>query len=396
LKQTNRTLIFTAGGTPQIVTETLYVLLGQMPAWVPSRIVLVTTQAGRRTFEEGISPQGQRIEVLLGENGRLVELFRFFGLDHQYPKIDVVVAQNSEGQPIEDIRTEEEVNAFADMLVALVRKLTSDPPSEIHLSLAGGRKTMTFIAGQILSFFGQPGDVLSHCLVEPPSLEFDRDFWWPGDNGRYDAARVDLHVVPYARMRAHLAVDKTLFKGGSLTYQEVVRRANQALQPLSVVVDIVERKLQIGAELSELTAAQEFAAIALVLIAAKARLPINQRGKGMEKCFALGEDVGAFLRVLACLRLLLDCDAEAKLDNCQPDFSSAISPQKVKNFISRLGSIRDEFETPLSRARKKIDELTMAVAERLYPKSRTTNFLPEEIEIIWPEGIRMEDLIQAN
>src|SRR5262249_49174766 len=48
----------------------------------------------------------------------------------------------------------------------------------LHVSLAGGRKTMGFLLGYALSLFGRRQDRLSHVLVDEP-FERHSDFFYP-------------------------------------------------------------------------------------------------------------------------------------------------------------------------------------------------------------------------
>ena len=50
----------------------------------------------------------------------------------------------------------------------LIRAFTADPESALHVSIAGGRKTMGFFLGYALSLYGRAQDKLSHVLVSPP------------------------------------------------------------------------------------------------------------------------------------------------------------------------------------------------------------------------------------
>ena len=66
---------------------------------------------------------------------------------------------------LSDIRTPEENNLAADMIVNFIRQQCADDKTELHVSIAGGRKSMGFYIGYALSLFGRPQDKLSHVLV---------------------------------------------------------------------------------------------------------------------------------------------------------------------------------------------------------------------------------------
>ena len=67
-----------------------------------------------------------------------------------------------------DIRSPEDNLSAADQVAKLIRELTNDPDRQLHVSLAGGRKTMSFYLGYALSIFGRDDDRLSHVLVDEP------------------------------------------------------------------------------------------------------------------------------------------------------------------------------------------------------------------------------------
>jgi CRISPR-associated protein (TIGR02584 family) len=71
--------------------------------------------------------------------------------------------------PLEDIVTEADNVAVADFITEKVRAVTADPEASLHVSIAGGRKTMGFYLGYALSLFGRPQDRLSHVLVSARS-----------------------------------------------------------------------------------------------------------------------------------------------------------------------------------------------------------------------------------
>jgi CRISPR-associated protein (TIGR02584 family) len=176
-------LIITVGETPQVVTETVYGLLTQPDPWVPDRIIIATTGRGADGFRQGVPPSEDGRFAgrppLTGAEGRLVALYNELGKADQHVEPEIAVAHMADGRRIGDIRSDAEVNAFADMLLELVAEATADDTGQLHLSLAGGRKTMSFIAGQVMALHGRAQDVMSHVLVEPIKLESLASFWWP-------------------------------------------------------------------------------------------------------------------------------------------------------------------------------------------------------------------------
>lgn len=74
----------------------------------------------------------------------------------------------SNGRELDDSRSLDDNQAIADFIIDEVRALTSDENTQLHASIAGGRKTMTFFLGYAMSLFGRTQDRLSHVLVSEP------------------------------------------------------------------------------------------------------------------------------------------------------------------------------------------------------------------------------------
>lgn len=236
-----RCLLMTTGRTPQVVTETFYVLATRSGAehFVPTEIHLVTTEEGRRQAELDLLDSGAgQLSSLCAELGLAREQVRF-GQD------TIHVVRDARGVPLEDIRNVADNRAGADTIVSHLRRLTVDPTSAVHVSLAGGRKTMGFYLGYAMSLFGRPQDRLSHVLVDP-CFESLPDFFFPtrqsrilrlrGGRGTVDAkdASIDVADIPVVSLRGLLGPD--LLGDDHASYAEIVRRTrasfdvNPALQ----------------------------------------------------------------------------------------------------------------------------------------------------------------------
>ena len=164
-----RILLAVTGLTPQIVTETLYALAVKgTPRWVPTGIRIITTRQGAEKAERMSLPA--ELQRLCGDYD-LPEAA--FGVD------DIRIIKSPNGKPLDDILDEDDNAAVADFITEEVRKLTADPESSLHVSIAGGRKTMGFYVGYALSLFGRGQDRLSHVLV-PPAFESQPEFFYPG------------------------------------------------------------------------------------------------------------------------------------------------------------------------------------------------------------------------
>jgi CRISPR-associated protein NE0113 (Cas_NE0113) len=165
-----------------------------------------------------------------------------------------------------DILDEADNTAVADFITEEVRDITADPRASLHVSIAGGRKTMGFYVGYALSLFGRAQDRLSHVLV-PPSLESRPDFFYPAPADK--EARVHLGPIPFVRLRKGLP--ERLLEGRA-RFSEVVDEAQKALPPLALRLDLATRTVTAGGESIDLKPA-EFAFYLMLAERRRRRLP---------------------------------------------------------------------------------------------------------------------------
>lgn len=159
-----RVLLAVTGLSPQIVTETLYGLaVTRQPAFIPTEVRLITTSAGAESAERSL---------LGADPGWFTRLCT----DHALPPIafslaHIQIIRDAAGQPLADIRDPADNARVADQITETIRALTADPDCALHVSIAGGRKTMGYYAGYALSLFGRAQDRLSHVLVATPTSQ---------------------------------------------------------------------------------------------------------------------------------------------------------------------------------------------------------------------------------
>jgi len=196
------------GMSPQIVTETLYALaVRSEPPFVPTEVHLISTTDGL---------EHARLALLPETRGH----FHRLRADYSLPAIRfdedcLHVIRDSHGQALADIRTPEDNAAAADTICTVMAALTGDDDAALHVSIAGGRKTMGYYLGYALSLFGREQDRLSHVLVSP-EFEGLPDFFYPPprqtaiynrtQDRPLDASRATVHLaqIPFVRLRDHL------------------------------------------------------------------------------------------------------------------------------------------------------------------------------------------------
>lgn len=241
-----RILLAVTGLSPQIVTETLYALaVARQPAWVPTEIQILTTARGA---------ENARLSLLSEEPGWFHRLRRDYGLPEiAFDTANIHIMRRADGAMLDDIRDEADNIAVADFITEHLRGLTADENASLHVSIAGGRKTMGFYVGYALSLFGRAQDRLSHVLVSSP-FESLREFYYPSPVTRViqpgkdalDAkdAKVWLGDIPFVRLRDGLP--EALLSGAS-RFSDSVIAAQRAFAPPSLVVDVSDDDAEIQA-----------------------------------------------------------------------------------------------------------------------------------------------------
>jgi len=240
-----RILLAITGLSPQVVTETLYALaVVHRPAFVPTEIVLVTTRAGA---------EHALLDLLSEEPGWFHRLRRDYSLPEiAFDASRILVIPDEAGEPATDIRTPADNERAADFITETVRRLTANPEAALHVSLAGGRKTMGFYLGYALSLYGRPQDRLSHVLASAP-FESHPQFFYPTPRQRIihtldksqrpldcQTAEVMLAEIPFVSLRHGL--DPRLLQGRA-RFSEAVTAARKNLAPVELVIDLEGQRI---------------------------------------------------------------------------------------------------------------------------------------------------------
>ncbi|MCW5968912.1 MAG: TIGR02584 family CRISPR-associated protein [Blastocatellales bacterium] len=151
-------LLCVAGMTPQIVTETLYVLIQERGQRI-DEIRVITTKGGKdRIVRDLLDPI----------SGRFPAFCRDYGIDSEaiiFNERTVTAIQTLDGLDLADIRSVADNDRAANRICEIVSELTKDPLLRIHASVAGGRKTMGIYLAAAMQLFGRSQDTLSHVLV---------------------------------------------------------------------------------------------------------------------------------------------------------------------------------------------------------------------------------------
>lgn len=228
----HRILLAVSGLSPQIVTETLFALSQQPEPFVPTEIHIITTGIGAHKARQKLCEEKQIEKLCLD-----------YGLET--PKFNnehIHLLHDSQGNLVADIITEQNNEQLADFITAQLQGIIEhyDEQCAIHFSIAGGRKTMSFYAGYIMSLLGRPQDRLSHVLVSE-NYEFAPDFFYPSVNDSFinithpktkemltlntKDAQVTLADIPFVRLSHGF---KKGFLSDKLTFSTLVQAAQKA------------------------------------------------------------------------------------------------------------------------------------------------------------------------
>jgi len=258
-------LLAVTGLSPQVVTETIYALY-KADKPIPSRIVIITTQRG-----------AQEIHTHLLVENQLAQLCKDYHLPHiELSSQDILIVPDAQGNAINDATSLNDHNAMSDFISDKVRELTANSDCAIHASLAGGRKTMTFLLGYAMSLYGRQQDSLSHILVTEgfESSQFFYPTPYPQQiylrSGSRDAmeAEVTLAEIPFVRLRDEFP-EKLL--NGSASYSETVDWLNIDLDKEITTLNVNTRTINFCQQNCQLSPA-DFVFYWWFMIRAKAEL----------------------------------------------------------------------------------------------------------------------------
>ena len=252
-----RHLLCITGLTPQVVTETLYALYREDPAQLPTDIHVLST-------DDGIARA--RLTLLSDQPG----WFHRLSADYRLPPMrfgpeSLHLLLDWQGLPLTDIRDGADNTAAADAVTEWIRRLTANDADQVHVSLAGGRKTLGFFAGYALSLFGRPQDRLTHVLVNAP-FESHPGFFYPTpysdiiygqppDPRPLDSrdAIVTLADIPFVRLRHGLPAS---LLSGRASFSATVQMAQQSLGPPQLEINVDGGQVRAGGVPVELAPAE--------------------------------------------------------------------------------------------------------------------------------------------
>lgn len=256
-------LFLVTGMTPQIITETVWALacdpnLADDERFVPDEIWVLSTDDGLNQikatlFDEGVFEQFKKDYPIIAKVA--------------FDKNHLCVIQK-DGTPLKDLKTPGDNELSANLICQQVRNFTQDDNVRLHVSIAGGRKTMGFYAGYALSLYGRAQDSMSHVLVDS-EFESAMGFYYPTQTDYYVTqrhtgkklnakdAQIWLANIPFVRMSEAIS-DKHQLKQGA-RFSEVVDSINESFKEIQLTVDVPNKKLVVNGKEIDALDAKHFA-----------------------------------------------------------------------------------------------------------------------------------------
>lgn len=267
--RTRRILLCLAGGTPQIITESIYAIT-QIYGKRLDEVHVITTPTGREKI----------LENLLKENsGKFYRFCDDYGIDASsitFNDRTITLVGSDKGRILTDLVTEEENQAAIDHICRIVREQASRNENVIHASVAGGRKTMGIALTMAMQLFGRAQDHLFHVLVNP-DYESHSQFYYPRPKGQKLKFEKGQKAGEPITSRAWVSAGEINFirLGGVLSewlndedvnYTKLVRRAQDELEKRSgkLMVHLAEERLSIAGQSIELQPREFFLYVLLL------------------------------------------------------------------------------------------------------------------------------------
>ena len=220
-------LLALCGLNPQVITETMWVLLRD--GYSIETINIITTDIGKRLFDKKIT----------NVEGSLEDLWKMFS--HKpipLDKFQFHIIKSKQNKDITDILTVDDHLAATKLIGEKVWCMTRESEPALHASIAGGRKTMGVILSTAMSLFARPQDCLSHVLVSP-DIEKDTGFLYPKTKDISGNSYIQLLNIPFPRL-SPLIPNITLPN----SMEKLIEQLDERLSDVDMIVlDIKNRQL---------------------------------------------------------------------------------------------------------------------------------------------------------
>ncbi len=274
-------LLCVAGGTPAIITETLWALKERGER--VDEIRVITTLEGREKILTGIiEKRGAADESLLDATHG-----QFFKFLRDYPEVGkikfdenclYILTTKETGVPsprddykerLTDILTDEDNGKAANQICEIVRELTADDSIQIHASIAGGRKTMSLYLMTAMQLFARYDDKMSHVLVSKDAESGAPKFFYKPpqaqpilapdgkpktkkDGTALTTQDISIYLadIPFIRLRG---IGSEMLKQRVESYAQIVHKAQDNLERFTLIFNLKTSQVKIGKYTIKLT-----------------------------------------------------------------------------------------------------------------------------------------------
>ena len=229
-------LVAGMGTSSAVLTNAVWALAHQKMPILPDEIVVFITKNGKTLLKKELFDGGVWADMLkcLAREGVDVEGKLMFG------ETSIRSIPDAKGNEIDDLRTGEDNLRAADFMLAQLRQYTEDSGLELHVSIAGGRKTMSALLFSCMTLLGREDDKVYHVLL-PSEFEGGTEpvFYFPKKGTKYKSRitgktyqgakmQGELFEVPFVRMRGWYQ-DK--FKTIPPNYRTLISRVQEVAPP---------------------------------------------------------------------------------------------------------------------------------------------------------------------
>lgn len=243
--QHKRIILVSAMGTsPAVLTNAVWSLAHNDTPVIPDEVVVIITKNGKELLKRELFENGVWRDLLveLKKDKIDIEGKLLFG------ETSIRVIPDANGNEIYDLRTGEDNLRAADFMLAQLRQYTEDSGTELYVSIAGGRKSMSALLFSCMTLLGRDCDKVYHVLL-PQVLErgVSPPFYFPksgmtyvakADGKKYNARKLqcELFEVPFVRMRGWY---QEKFKSIPPSYRTLISKV-QTVAPPAVAYPEIE------------------------------------------------------------------------------------------------------------------------------------------------------------
>jgi len=373
-----RILLASIGQSPQIITETLYYYEIICEKRIDD-VHVITDIQGKDILKS----------KLLGDGGALKKFCSDYNLQYSILQNQIHVLKDQHGNPLKDLLNIYDNKAAITQIFQLLDSLTSIEDTELIVSVAGGRKTMSVIIGQAMQFYARNQDIITHVIID--DRLFNTDFFYPTPQSKivevdnqeidYKDAQVFLSEIPFVRLRDLYGNLIDSAKGESLEgfIEQAQTRIKQLSSSVAININLSKSSLLIN-QVDVALSNQELCLYALIL-----RMNVSNVLKGMVSDSKIeGYILKSDLNKHEILDIYFDM-----YEQTSPNIS-AESKEKLKKLLYEHAYDEDWFGQHRSKLNSK---LRKTLTEYEFSKSNIKSGLNADKLRVWGIDSQIENII---